>query len=140
MKFLHLNFLPRSADLALLLLRVWLGGLMLWLHGWGKLTGFSARAEKFADPFGLGGPASLGLVIFSEVFCAALLVFGAFTRAAALVLAITMSVAFWFAHDARLTGQGNGELPFVFLAGFLALFLAGGGRISVDAKIGAKAG
>ena len=54
MKFLHFNFLPRSADVALLLLRVWFGLSLLWLHGWGKLMNFSAMTEKFSDPLGIG--------------------------------------------------------------------------------------
>jgi putative oxidoreductase len=138
MKYLHLNFLPPSADLGLLVLRLCFGGLMLWLHGWGKVVNFSARAEKFSDPFGIGGPASLVLVIFAEVICAALLVVGACTRMAALILSINMAVAFWVAHGHRLTGPGNGELAFVFLVAYVTLFIAGAGRISVDAQIGAK--
>ncbi len=138
MKFLHLNFLPRSPDGALLVLRVWLGSAMLALHGWGKLTGFSAMAGKFPDPFGIGSTPSLALAVFGEVVCAALLVAGLFTRFAALGVAITMAVAFWFAHGGKLMGQGNGEMAFLYLGGFVALLIAGGGKFSVDAKIGAK--
>jgi putative oxidoreductase len=138
MKFLQLNFLPRSADGALLLLRLWHGASLLLLHGWGKLTGFSGMAEKFADPFGIGKTASLALAVAGEVVCAALLVLGLFTRIAALGSAGVMATAFWYAHGGRLTGQGNGELAFIFLGVFLALFIAGGGRYSLDAKLGAK--
>jgi putative oxidoreductase len=138
MKFLHLNFLPRSADVALLLLRLWHGCALLLLHGWGKLTGFSAMADKFADPFGLGKTPSLALAVFGEVVCTILLVLGLYTRVAAFGAGATMATAFWFAHGGRLTGQGNGELPFVFLGVFVALFIAGAGKYSLDAKLGAK--
>lgn len=139
MKFLHLNFIPRSADLALLLLRVWFGGSLLLLHGWGKLTGFSEMAPKFPDVLGLGsGAVNLGLAVFGELVCAALLVLGLFTRIAALGCGITMFVAFWVAHGHRLTGQGNGEMAFIYLGAFTTLFIAGAGKFSVDAKIGAK--
>lgn len=138
MKFLHLNFLPRNADLALLLMRVWYGLALLSLHGWGKLSNFSGLAEKFGDPLGVGKPVSLSLAIFGEVVCAALLVMGLFTRVAALGSGITMLVAFWLVHQHRLTGPGNGELAFCYLGVFVALFIAGGGKYSVDAKIGAK--
>jgi putative oxidoreductase len=138
MKFLHLNFLPRSPDTALLLLRVWHGAALLVLHGWGKLINYSTLAPKFADPFGIGKSPSLMLAIFAEVLCAALLVVGLFTRVAALMAAITMGVAFWFAHGGRLTGPGNGEMAFLFLGVYLALFIAGGGKYSLDAKLGAK--
>ncbi len=138
MKFLHLNFLPRSADLALLVLRLWFGGAMLVLHGWGKLIGFSDLASKFPDPLGVGTKMSLALAVGGEVLCAALLVLGLFTRVAALGAALTMATAFWFAHGAKLAGPGNGELAFIYLGAFIALFFAGGGRFSVDASMGAK--
>lgn len=138
MKFLHLNFVPRSSDAALLLLRVWFGGSLLLLHGWGKLTGFSSMKGGFPDPFGIGNTASLSLAIFGEVACAALLVLGLFTRIAALGAGITMAVAFSFAHGMKLTGQNNGEMAFIYLGVFVALFVAGAGKFSVDARIGAK--
>jgi putative oxidoreductase len=67
-----------------------------------------------------------------------LLVIGLFTRFAAASLLITMSVAFFLAHKAVLKGQGNGELAFIYLAVYFALFVAGGGRFSLDAKMGGK--
>ena len=124
MKFLHLNFLPRSSDAALLTLRLWHGTSLLMLHGWGKL--------------GLGKTTSLLLAIFGEVICSVLLILGLYTRAAALGSALTMATAFWFAHGGKLKGAGNGELAFIFLGVFAALFIAGAGRFSLDAKLGAK--
>ena len=138
MKFLHLNFLPRSADLALLLLRVWHGAALLLLHGWGKLSGFSSMAGKFPDPFGIGSTPSLALAVVGETVCTTLIILGFFTRVAALGSAITMATAFWYAHGGRLTGTNNGELAFVFLGVFVALFIAGAGKYSLDAKLGAK--
>jgi len=138
MKFLHLNFLPRSSDAALLILRVWYGASLLALHGWGKLTNFSTMAGQFVDPFGIGKTPSLALAVVGELVCAALLVLGVFTRVAALGAAINMATAFWFAHHAKLVGEGNGELPFMYLGAFIALFIAGGGKFSVDAVMGAK--
>ena len=139
MKFLHLNFLPRSSDTALLILRLWHGGALLLLHGWSKLVNFSSMAPNFGDPIGIGKTPSLALAVFAEVICAALLVAGLFTRMAALVAAINLGVAFWFAHGAKLSGPGNGELAFLFLGVYVALFAAGGGKFSLDAKLGAKA-
>lgn len=75
--------------------------------------------------------------MFAEVVCSILLVLGLFTRFAALNLIATMSVAFYFVHKASLErGPNSGELAFIYLAGFVALLLAGGGRFSLDAKIG----
>lgn len=139
LKFLQLNFVPRSADFALLVLRVWLGVSMLALHGWGKAVNFGSMASKFADPFGLGTTASLVLAIFGELVCGALLALGLATRFAALVLVIVMSVAFFSAHGAKLSGPGSGELAFIYLAGFVAIFFAGPGRFSFDRKLGGAA-
>jgi putative oxidoreductase len=139
MKLLQLNFLPRSADLALLLLRVWYGASILAVPGWMKLTNFSAMAGQFKGPFGLSGALALGLVLFAEIGCAALLVLGLWTRLAALILAFTMSVAFWWAHGAKLAGDNNGMPAFLYLGAFVALFFAGAGKFSLDAKMGAKA-
>src|SRR5688500_13783686 len=108
MRFLHLNFLPRSADTALLLLRIWHGGSLLLLHGWGKFTGLSSMADKFADPFGLGPTASLALAVLGELVCTALIVLGLFTRIAVLGSAATMATAFWYAHGRPRAGCVGG--------------------------------
>ncbi|MDR0902289.1 MAG: DoxX family protein [Opitutaceae bacterium] len=135
---LQLRAVPASANLALLALRVWLGLSMLLLHGWPKVVSFSATAGQFPDPFGLGPKTMLLLAIFSEVACSALLAVGLFTRLAALVGALSMATAFFMVHGAQFSGQHGGELAFVYLAGFVALVLAGGGRFSVDAASGRR--
>jgi len=137
-KFLRLDFVPRSSDCALLLLRLWIGLSMLLLHGWGKLAGFSEKSDKFMSVFGLGPKASMVLAIFGEFVCSILLVLGLFTRFAAVAGAITMFVAFTVAHKGVLKGAASGELAFIYLAAYLAIFLAGGGRFSLDAKTGGK--
>lgn len=136
-KFLEIDFLPRSPDLALLVLRVWLGVTLLVVHGWGKVSGFSAMSEKFGDPIGIGSTASLALAAFAEVVCAALVAVGLFTRFGALVLICNFCVAFFLAHGHALSGPHSGELPFLYLAGFVTLFIAGGGRFSLSGKPGA---
>jgi putative oxidoreductase len=138
-KFLQLDFLPRSSDLALLLLRLIFGGAMLVLHGWGKLMNFSKMSATFADPLGVGTSTSLVLAIIGEVLAPALLVVGACTRLAALVCAITMGVAFFIVHSAQLSGPDSGEMSFLYLVPYVALLIAGGGRFSLDAKLGARA-
>lgn len=139
LKLFQLNFVPRSADFALLVLRVWLGGALLVLHGWSKLTGFGTMASKFSDPLGVGSSASLSMAVFAEVGCAALLALGLLTRFAALVLVILMTVAFFMVHGGKLSGPGSGEMAFLYLAGFVAILFAGPGRFSLDAKAGAAA-
>jgi putative oxidoreductase len=77
---------------------------------------------------------SWGLAVFGEVVCSALLVFGLFTRFAALAGAITMSVAFIMVHRMVLKGPNPGELAFIYLAGFVTIFFAGPGRFALDGK------
>ncbi|HVU33074.1 MAG TPA: DoxX family protein [Opitutaceae bacterium] len=137
MKILHLNFIPRSADVALLVLRLWYGLSVLVLHGWGKFTGFGALAEKFPDPLNIGHPASLILTVFNEVVCAILIVLGLYTRVAALVGTLGFGILFWKVHGHVLSGAHSGELAFVYLGVYVALFCAGAGKYSVDANIGA---
>lgn len=133
-KYLHLEFVPRSADVALLVLRVWLGLSIALLHGWGKLQNLFSGTSKFPDILGIGSTPALALAVFAEFFCGLLIVVGLWTRLASLMLVITMSVAFFLAHGAKLTGPGNGELAFVYLGGFVVLLLAGAGKFSVDKK------
>jgi putative oxidoreductase len=119
-------------NLGLLVLRVWLGLSMLLLHGWPKVEKYAGLSEGFPDPLGVGPAMSLNLAIFAEVFCALLLVVGLAARLAALPLVVTMAVAFFVVHGGVLTGEGNGEMAFIYLAGFVALFIAGPGRHSFD--------
>lgn len=119
-------------DVGLLVLRVWLGLSMLLLHGWGKFAGYADKAGGFPDPIGVGNAMSLSLVIFSEFFCAALLVAGLAARFALVPLIVTMAVAFFLIHGGRLVGDGSGEMAFLYLAGFVALLIAGPGRYSFD--------
>ena len=139
-KLLQLDFLPRCTSCGLLVLRLWLGLSLLLLHGWGKISNFAEMSGQFPDPIGLGGGISLGLAAFAEVVCAFLVVVGAFTRAAAAVLVIQMGVAFFVVHQSALSGPSSGELAFIYLGGFVALLIAGGGRFSLDAKLGVNKG
>ncbi|NJK91699.1 MAG: DoxX family protein [Blastochloris sp.] len=138
LRLLFLNFLPLNKDLGLLLLRLVFGPYMLVAHGWPKLMGFSDKVNSFPDPLGIGSPASLTLCVAFEVFGAALLTLGLLTRFNALAGVVTMAVAFFLVHEAQFMGQGNGELAFTYLAAYLALLISGGGRYSLDARLGAK--
>lgn len=136
LKFLQLDFLPRCSNCGLFILRLWLGLSLLLLHGREKILKFSEMAGGFPNPFGLGSEISLGLAIFAEVVCAALIVVGAFTRLAAAVLVIQMATAFLLVHKLALSGPHSGELAFIYLGGFLVLLVAGAGRRSIDALLG----
>ena len=134
-KLLRFDFLPTGPNCGLLLLRLWLGLSLVILHGWTKLSNYSTMSSQFPDPLGVGSRASLSMAVFAEVICALLLAVGLFTRFAALVLAINMGVAFFIVHHATLKmGPGSGELAFIYLAGFITIFLAGPGKFSIDGR------
>jgi putative oxidoreductase len=122
-------------NLALLVLRVWLGVAMLASHGFDKLTTFGDKSASFPDPLGVGHAMSLALVVFAEFFCSLLLVVGLLTRFGAFVLAINMAVAFFIVHKGALSGEHSGELAFIYLAGYVALLIAGPGRFSADGSL-----
>jgi len=127
-----LSFIPQSVDFGLLVLRLWLGLTMLLNHGLDKATHFSTMATKF-PPLVYNSQVSLGLVVFAEVGCSVLLIIGLLSRFASLVSAINMGVAFFVAHKASLAaGAGSGELAFIYLAGYMALFFAGPGKLAAD--------
>jgi putative oxidoreductase len=134
LKFLRLDFLPANVDLGLLILRVWLGASMFWLHGMMKLQGFSQMSGQFINFFGIGQKASLCLAIFAEFLCSVLLVLGLFSRLAAFFLAFTMGTAFLLVHKMAFSGPMSGEIAFIYLAGFVTLLISGPGRYSLDGK------
>lgn len=131
LNLLRLSFVPKSADFGLLVLRLGFGLPMLLLHGWPKIGKFATMAPHF-QYFGLPPEVNLGLVIFAEVVCAGLLVMGLFTRFAALVLTINMSVAFFIAHAAAFTGEKPGEMAYLYLIAYVVNLAAGPGKFSAD--------
>jgi len=129
-----------AANFGLLFLRLWIGFSMLLNHGVEKLEKFSDTAPNFPDPLGIGHTTSLALVVFAEFFVSLFVIFGLVTRWSALVLAIDMGVAFISIHKGALSGQGSGELAFLYLMGYVTLLLAGPGRFSVDKALFGKGG
>ena len=125
-------------NLALLVLRVWLGVALLFNHGWAKFANFKETAQHFPDLLGIGSTGNLALAVFAEVVCSALLILGLVNRFAALVLTINMTVAFTMVHKMALSGSHSGELAFLYLAGFVTLLLAGPGRYSIDSYLFAR--
>ena len=124
----------RLTDIGLLWMRVSLGGLMLVNHGWGKMLKlFGEGPIKFADPLGLGAAPSLVLAVGAEVVCAALLIAGLATRAAAAPLVVTMLVAAFIVHGDDPFQKK--EFALVYAIPFLALAFTGAGRYSLDALI-----
>jgi putative oxidoreductase len=133
-RFLSTAYTETSFNIASLFLRLTFGLLICIDHGFSKLTHFSNQQNIFFDPFHIGHRWSLVLVIFAEIFCALLVVLGLFTRIAALVLVISMSVAAFLFHKGQSIELHEPAL--LYLSAFFAILLVGPGRISVDGMMG----
>src|SRR5437868_1165366 len=113
-RLFSINYSDNAVSFAALLLRVAIASMML-PHGFSKLMSFASTSGHFADPFHIGATASLCLVIFAEVFCAAFIILGLFTRFACIPLVIDMCVALGYVHHWDVFGKG--ELDALFLTG-----------------------
>lgn len=119
-----------KVDVGLLLVRVVFGLALILAHGWPKLANLVSADPSFADPLGIGPVPSLFLAGLAEAGFAALVVVGAFTRVAVIPVLVTMSVALFVVHGADPFTQQ--EMALLYGAAFLAIFIMGPGRISVD--------
>ena len=117
---------------ALLILRIVVGSFML-VHGLQKLDLLKANPVHFADPIGIGEPASLTLAVFAELVCSALLILGLLTRLAIIPLIITMLVAVFIVHAPD--GFEKQELGALYLGIYIVLIITGAGKYSVDRLI-----
>jgi uncharacterized membrane protein YphA (DoxX/SURF4 family) len=128
-----------ASDLGKLLLRLTLGGLMLF-HGVAKLTTGAAAILGLMTQAGL--PPALGYLVYvGEVVAPVLLIAGLWTRPAALVVAINMVVAVLLVHTGQLgavtkTGGWALELQGFYLFTAVAVALLGAGRFSVGGANG----
>lgn len=126
-------------DQGKLLLRVILA-LMLLFHGVSKLIGGVGFISGMLEKAGLPGAFSY-LVYVGEVIAPLMILFGVYTRLAALVVAINMVVALLLVHTGEFfsvnqTGGWALELQGMYLGGALAVALLGAGRYSVGGAAG----
>jgi putative oxidoreductase len=126
-----MNFLHRLQPLGLLVLRVALGVILI-THGYPKLIRSNADMQHMFVQHGL--PAQFVYVAgVLEAFGGGLLVLGLFTRPAALLIAIEMSVAIWKVHSSGgILAVHIYEFPLALAAASVALATAGPGVISID--------
>jgi putative oxidoreductase len=113
----------------ILFLRIFFGLLMI-THGLTKLSHFDQLADSFPDPIGWSSRLSLMMIISAEIGCSVFLIFGLFTRIAAIPLLFSMTIAIFVAHATDPFAKK--ELAIIY-AGMYVLFLfTGGGKFSLD--------
>lgn len=122
----------RYANLALLILRLFVGGMML-THGIAKLENYTALREGFPDPIGWGAGLSLVMIILVEVGCSLMVVTGLLTRFAVIPLIFAMIMAMTTHGDMSVSSV---ELPLLYLGMYVVIFIAGPGKCSIDYLIG----
>lgn len=137
---------PFTAHLGLLLARVGLGLMMAFAHGWEKLIG------GFEGWRGLGGTMALfgmpeATFIFwgfmaavAEFFGGLLLALGLLHRLAAFLLINTMVVATYLHYSQGDSFAHQTSRPIELGLVFLALFVAGPGRYSLDQMLFGRGG
>lgn len=134
-KLITLSFLPSLPNIGILLLRLWFGLSLFWIHGLDKAIHMGDTIKQFGQ---MGIPSYLAVcAILAECVGSLLLAVGLATRWAALVLATTMFVAFSQVHHYNLNPMDKmtGELAFLYLGVFATLCLTGGGRFSMDTQL-----
>jgi putative oxidoreductase len=125
-------FVPRSDDVGKLLLRLAVGGVLLF-HGVFKLQHGVAWIAGPLGEFGLPGFLAYGTYV-GEVVAPVLIVLGAWTRPAALVVAFDLFMAIVLVLRPRvftvneMGGAWGIEVEALFLLGALALVFLGAGR------------
>lgn len=125
----------QAVDIAMLVLRGSFG-LTMAVHGYDKLVNFTDYKSGFMSFLGLGGPISLALAIFAELFCSLLLFVGLFTRLATIPLIITTLVIVFMAGKGDIFGDAFHGFSYLLI--YIAILLIGPGRYSIDAVLGTK--
>lgn len=125
-----------GSEIGLFLLRIFVGLGMAMAHGMGKLPpkeGFVG----FLESIGLPAPGLMAwLAALAEFVGGLLLAAGLLTRFASLAIIVTMAVAAFGAHGGD--GFSEQEMALLYLFATLPFFFGGGGRLSLDRKLGLK--
>lgn len=132
-----MSFVIERPQVALAILRVWVGATLFLRHGWEKNPANWAQfLAHFPDPIGIGSHPSFFVAFFSDFVCSILLVVGFGTRWAALVCFCNVFVAWSFIHHfeffGKTPGAGHGEVIVLYLGALLTIMIAGPGAGAAD--------
>jgi len=120
-----------STHLGLAILRILPNAFML-THGFPKFQKLISGNTEFGDPLGIGPAPTLFLAVVAEFICPILMIIGFKTKWATIPSALTMAVAAFVVHGADPFNVK--EKALLFLVIFIAIFLLGPGKYSLDRK------
>ncbi len=121
---------PVSIEFGAVLLRIWLGAMMI-THGYGKVLGDSSKFMAGVESMGFPFPTFFAwAAALSEFAGGIFLVLGLFTRFWSLMALATMAVAAFIGHADDPFGRK--ELALTYLVLSAVVFLLGPGRASLD--------
>lgn len=132
---MDLKGLNKYSGLAPLFLRIGVGIIFI-VAGWGKLTGIEG-VQGFFGNIGIPLPGIMAWVVaIVEFFGGLMVLFGAYIRIPAVLLAFTMVVALL---TTKLDGDFSAaRLDIMLLLASLALVFTGSGSYSIDDMMGRK--
>jgi len=116
-------------NIGLLILRVGFSSFLI-THGYPKFMKMLNGDFGFADPIGIGQVPSLVLSTIAELICPVLIIIGFKTKWMSLPVIINMSVAGFIVHASD--SFDTKEKALLFLIGFVAIAILGGGKYGVD--------
>jgi len=131
---LYLNTNISYHSYGLLLLRIIGGSMMVYNHGWGKITAgpekWNRLGHALTDIIGFEFLSTFFgfMAAFSESVCALLIIIGLFTRPASILLFFTMFVAMMN----HIMDSEMPELAIMYCLLSLVLILSGPGKFSLD--------
>jgi putative oxidoreductase len=127
-----------SSNIVLLVLRAVVGVNLAWLHGWDKLSHFSAKAGSYPDAIGMGSKYALVIAIAGELFGAIMMATGLFGRLGAFLVALATGITlFGVLHG---TAWKDREVWELYFAASMTILLLGCGRFALDSLIWKRLG
>ncbi len=126
----HQNQLKKYESVGLLILRITVALLLAVRQGWPTLIQFLEGATEFPDPLHLGARTTMGLMAFTEFFCAVAVCIGLMTRLFCIPVIIGFTVAVFVHH--LYDPLSYKELPLLYWGGFLTILFLGPGKYSLD--------
>ena len=121
----------QGCEMAILFLRVFIGGVMLLLMI-GKLQDYDNYVLNFQSIVGLNHATSFALSILFEGLFAVMIIMGVGTRLAAALMAIVMIVSICEALMQGTVTDAESKLEFIYIGIYITLVISGGGRYAIS--------